>query len=81
MKEKMRERKGEKEKERKIRQKREKKREIESKREKRRENQRKIEKDVKGQSLSICIQFSILNWVMIFDNFLVKIKALVRKHL
>ena len=39
-----------------MRQKREKKREIKSKREKRREKEKK---DVEGQSLSICIQFSI----------------------
>ena len=43
--------------------KREKKREIKSKREKRREKK----KNVEGQSLSTCIQFSILNSMMIHD--------------
>ena len=61
------------EKERKIRQKerkREKRRETQRKREKSTEKERKgekREKDVQGQSLSICIQFSVLNSMMIHD--------------
>ena len=58
----------------KVRKKREKERKGERKKRKKKEKERKREKkerkkrkDVQGQSLSICIQFSILNSMMIHD--------------